>query len=150
MNNVTIQLASEDDLAEILPFVCAYHEFEELNLTDIERERSVRTLLSDRLLGGIWLVHVDVEPVGYIALCFGYSIEFAGQDAFVDEFYIHPKFRDKGIGTKVLELIKEEAIKMNIRALHLEVARSNRKAQGLYSRAHFKAREKYVIMSVNL
>jgi len=61
------------------------------------------------------LLYNDVEFVGYIALCVGYSIEFAG----LDEFYIHPEFRSKGIGTKVLVLVKAEARKMEIQAIHL-------------------------------
>ena len=31
--------------------------------------------------------------VGYIALGYGYAIEFAGRDAFIDEFYILPEFQ---------------------------------------------------------
>ena len=129
---VNIIIATEDNLAELLPFVCDYHEFEELQLSNIERESSVRRLLSDRTLGGIWLVYSDSRLVGYIALCRGYSIEFAGFDAFVDEFYIHPNYRRKGVGTRALELIKIEAKRIGIRALHLEVARSNVKTQKMY------------------
>lgn len=147
---IKIQLASKDDLSELLPFVHAYHDFEGIVLTEFERERSVRSLLSDMSLGGIWLAYEGTEIVGYIALCVGYSIEFGGLDAFVDEFYIHPNYRGKGIGKTVLEFVKVEARKMNIRALHLEVSRTNTKAREFYSRANFKAREKYVLMSVKL
>jgi len=147
---VTIKLASENNLKEILPLVQAYHEFEALKLSDIERDISVLKLLNDNSLGGIWLVYADTELVGYIALCVSYSIEFAGLDAFVDEFYIRQAFRSKGIGLKTIKLIKEEAKKLNVRALHLEVSRTNTKAQHLYSRANFKARDKYILMSVTL
>ncbi len=150
MLNVKIQLALENNLAKLLPFVRAYHEFEGLNLSEKVREEAVRKLLSHQSLGGIWLIYRDIELVGYIVLCVGFSLEFAGLDAFVDEFYIHPSFRAKGIGAKALALVKAEARKMKIRALHLEVARANIQAQGLYAKANFKAREKYVLMSVNL
>jgi len=148
--NVKINIASGNNLAELLPLVRAYHEFERLNVSEIERENSVRRLLSDKSLGGIWRAYADTELVGYIALCVGFSIEFSGLDAFVDEFYIRPEYRGKGIGAKVLELAKVEAKSMGIRALHLEVARTNVKAQNLYTQAKFKAREKYVLMSVSL
>lgn len=148
--DVNIKVATEKDLAELLPYVRAYHDFEDINLTDSQRESSVRQLLTDRSLGVIWLVYGDNKLVGYLALCVGYSIEFGGVDAFLDEFYIHPEFREKGIGTRSLELVKEEARKIGIRAIHLEVARSNIKANNIYSRLNFKAREKYVLMSVNL
>jgi len=148
--DVKINIASESDLVELLPLVRAYHEFERFQIAEKEREKSVRRLLSDKSLGTIWCVHLDSELVGYIALCVGYSIEFSGLDAFIDEFYILPKCRGKGIGTKVLELVKVEAKNDGIRALHLEVARSNIKAQNMYTQSNFTAREKYVLMSVNL
>jgi len=148
--NVEIKLATKHNLIELLPLVHAYHKFEEIELTDNECKNSIQQILTNKSLGGIWLVCVDNQVVGYIALCLGFSIEFSGLDAFVDEFYIIPEFRSKGIGTKVLEFIKEEAVKMNVGALHLEVARSNKKAKNLYNKANFKARERYVLMSVNL
>ena len=148
--DVKIDKASECNLEKLLPLVRAYHEFEKFQLTEKEREMSVRCLLADESLGRVWLVYTDGELVGYIALCVGFSIEFSGLDAFVDEFYIVPEYRGKGIGARVLELAKMEAKNLGIRALHLEVARSNIRAKNLYSRANFKARDKYVLMSVSL
>lgn len=148
--DIALKITSEKDLVELLPLVRGYHEFEQLALTELEREAAVRRLVSDRSLGAIWLVSGDGANVGYIALCLGFSIEFAGFDAFIDEFYIAPEFRGKGIGTKAITLVKDEARRLGVRALHLEVARSNDKAQKFYSRASFKPRDKYTLMSVRL
>ena len=145
-----LRLISLEDIELILPFVPAYQEFEEVEMTDKERESSVRGLISGPKLGGIWIIYNDSKPVGYIALCVGYSFEFGGLDAIIDEFYILPKYRGKGLGRKALELIKIESKKIGLRALHLEVVRTNSRAQSLYSRAQFKAREKYILMSVTL
>jgi GNAT superfamily N-acetyltransferase len=145
-----IRFASEDDIDLMLPLVRAYHEHEGLDISDSERESSVRGLISDHAFGGIWLIYVGGAPVGYIVLCKGYSIEFGGYDAFIDEFYIRPEFRGKGFGKSSLELIKAEATKIGIRALHLEVARTNEIARKLYAGAGFEAREKYVLMSIIL
>ena len=87
---------------------------------------------------------------GYIALTYGYSLEFGGRDAFIDEFYIRPDFRGEGLGQTILGLIQQEAERLGIRALHLEVARTNLRAQRLYARANFQPRNKYVLMSATL
>lgn len=150
MPKVRIELATENNLSVLLPLVREYHEFEEIRLAEVVRKNSLRTLLADKSLGGIWMVYQNTSLTGYIALCVGYSIEFAGLDAFVDEFYILPAFRRKGVGSKVLELIKVEARKMQIQAIHLEVARINKQAQAFYKKANFKPREKYLLMSVDL
>ena len=89
------------------------------------------------------------QVVGYIALTFGYSIEFGGKDAFIDEFYIQPEFRGQGLGKQTLSLIQQEAKTHNIHAIHLEVAHANKKAQSFYTQANLHPRHKYVLMSVS-
>ncbi|AFY97039.1 GNAT family N-acetyltransferase [Chamaesiphon minutus] len=147
---VEIKIASIADLEILLPLVRAFHEFENLQIADDRRKSSLITLLGNKEFGGIWIIYSDLQPVGYITLCVGYSIEFGGKDAFIDEFYINPEFRGRGIGTQTLESIELAAKDLDIRAIHLEVARTNTKAHRLYERSNFKTREKYVLMSVNL
>lgn len=150
LETAEIKIASIGDLEILLPLVRAFHEFEDLHTTDDQRKSSLTTLLVNGELGGIWLIYCDHQSVGYIALCVGYSIEFAGKDAFIDEFYIRPEFRGKGLGKRTLEFIKIAAQDLGIRAIHLEVARANTNAHKLYSRSNFEVREKYVLMSVKL
>ena len=107
--SVELRLSSEKEIDLLLPFVRAYHEFEELNTTDEQRESSVRTLLSNPELGRIWMIYSKGAPAGYVALGMGYSIEFGGRDAIIDEFYIRPEFRGRGLGASALDLLKNEA-----------------------------------------
>jgi hypothetical protein len=39
-------------------------------------------------IGRIWLMLADELCVSYLALYFGYAIEFAGHGAFIDELFI--------------------------------------------------------------
>lgn len=137
-------------LAEILPLVGAYHGFEHIHSSACARESAVRQLLKNPHLGQLWLIDVGTELAGYIALCRGFSIEFNGFDAFVDEFFLLPEFRGRGFGKLVLTSIADEARKLDINAQHLEVARDNHPARKLYAGAGFKAREKYLLMSLML
>ena len=88
-NDTVLEMADESHLAALLPLVRAYHEFEQVAMSDNERARAVKPLLREGTeLGRIWLVRHQGAVVGYAALCFGYSIEFRGRDAFVDELFI--------------------------------------------------------------
>jgi GNAT superfamily N-acetyltransferase len=145
-----LRLASSKDWEVLVQLVQEFHKFEGVNLSDEQRETSLKTLLENPELGGIWLIDCCDRVVGYVVLCIGYSIEFAGKDAFIDEFYIEPDFRGQGLGKQALELIKPLAKARGIRALHLEVERSHIKAQKLYTQANFEPREKYVLMSAKL
>jgi GNAT superfamily N-acetyltransferase len=148
--NIQLQRATPHHLAEILPLVAAYHACEHIDSSAQGRESAVRRLLQDPGLGGVWRIEVDSQLAGYIALCRGFSIEFNGYDAFVDEFFLLPEFRRRGIGKNVLARIASEARKLDINALHLEVARDNQAARKLYTAAGFTARVKYLLMSLTL
>lgn len=145
--NKTIEMATTDQLGTLLSLVRAFHAHEEISMSEEDRESVTRRLLGDSTWGRIWLIFDGNVAAGYIAICTGFSIEFRGNDAFVDEFYIRPESRGRGLGKKALQLVRLEAKALGIRALHLEVARSNAKARGLYSGAGFEARENYMLMT---
>jgi ribosomal protein S18 acetylase RimI-like enzyme len=146
--DTVLELADESHLDVLLPLVRAYHRFENVVMSDVERAVAVAPLLQAKSpLGRIWLVRQSGEVAGYGALCFGYSIEFGGRDAFVDELYIAEHARGRGLGSRVLDLLKSEAARLGIVALHLEVARNNTGARQLYEKWGFRTRERYVLMS---
>ncbi|MEM7066101.1 MAG: GNAT family N-acetyltransferase [Cyanobacteria bacterium P01_B01_bin.77] len=145
-----LQAATTSELPQLLSLVKAYHDFENIDMTDTSRCQAVYHLLSDPALGKIWLILTDNQLIGYIALTFGYSIEFGGKDAFIDELYICPEFRGQGLGQQTLNQIQQEAKSQNICALHLEVAHENIRAQKLYIKSNFQLRSKYRLMSVCL
>lgn len=147
---MTIRLATVEDSEVLMPFIRAYHDFEGITSTDLERKRSVAPLLSDENLGRIWLILDGGQPVGYIAVCFGYSIEFGGRDAFLDEFFIEQAARSRGLGRSALEAVKGEVVRLGVHAIHLEVARSNRGAKRFYATAGFQSRERFHLMSCEL
>jgi GNAT superfamily N-acetyltransferase len=148
MDGLEFTRAGISDVGFLLPLVEEYHRFEGIDLSPDIRRAAIETLLADPALGGIWLIRKDRKAIGYIALCYGYSIEFAGRDAFIDEFYLLPEYRRQGIGSCTLDFIKAEARNAGIGALHLEVNEENAVARVLYERHGFDIRHKFHLMSV--
>lgn len=142
--------ASPADLGALLPMVRAYHAFEQIRSSEVQRADAVRTLLNDERLGGIWLLVIDQNPLGYLALTYGYSIELGGRDAFIDEFFIEEAHRGKGFGRAALRRIQEIAAAANLRVLHLEVGQHNTRAARLYRECGFQARDRFHLMSAYL
>lgn len=147
---IEIRKATVADLPALLPLVTRYHAFEHVEMSDSDRTQAVSALLKDSSAGDIWLIEHARRCIGYVAICVGYSIEFAGYDAFVDEFFIDEAYRRQGIGSQALEFVKQAAQQRGIRALHLEVARDNALARSLYAKSGFRPREKFVLMSASL
>jgi len=144
---VTIRSALAEDIDKLLNLVKAYHEFEGIDLDDGDCRTAINRILDDKSLGVIWFILLGDKVIGYVAICFGFSLEFSGKDAFLDEFFIVPEYRQQGIGTKVLRIVNNEAKKFDIRALHLEVNRNSTRLIHFYKQAGFKARDKYMLMT---
>jgi GNAT superfamily N-acetyltransferase len=148
--DITLDLAGSAELEELLPLVAAYHAFEGVGSSLEQRRNSVSRLFQDRLLGEIWLIRGPGCLIGYIAICYSYSIEFGGRDAFIDVFYIEAAERGKGIGAKVLADVAALLRTRGIVAIHLEVDGMNERAKLVYARAGFSSRDKYHVMSLEL
>jgi ribosomal protein S18 acetylase RimI-like enzyme len=148
---IRLRQARPCDVETLLPLVRAYHEFEQVSMSDRRRRAAIAPLLEpESNLGAVYLIEDARTCVGYVALCFGYSIEFAGRDAFIDELFVVAAARGRGIGTRVLSLIGEEAVTHGVAALHLEVARDNERARRVYAAAGFEDRQRFHLMSWRL
>ncbi len=83
------------------------------------------------LLRGI-VYEWDGQICGYALLAFMYSNEFGGIVVLLEEMYIDPQYRGKGIGKELFAYIERE-YQSTSKCLRLEVSRSNHKAIELYT-----------------
>jgi diamine N-acetyltransferase len=97
-----------------------------------EMGAALETFLVHPELGQAWLIWLDERPAGYVILTLGYSFEFRGCDAFIDELYVEPEFRRMGLGRRAMEFVEGKARALGVNALHLEVDRGNDPAAELY------------------
>jgi ribosomal protein S18 acetylase RimI-like enzyme len=90
-------------------------------------------------LARAWLIREQDQIVGYAVLGLGFGIEYGGADAFVDDLYLVPEARGRGLGKTVLALLEAEARALGLAALFLVVDPENEPALRLYQRAGFEA-----------
>jgi ribosomal protein S18 acetylase RimI-like enzyme len=76
--------------------------------------------------------------VGYTVLGLGFGVEYGGPDAFVDDLYLVPEARGRGLGEAVMRRLEAEARALGLKALFLVVDPENRKARALYDRRGFE------------
>lgn len=145
-----LQLATPEDLPRLLPLVAAFHQEMGFGTDAAHQENAVTPLLEGSPYGAIWLIGPRKAPVGYIAVTFGWSIEFGGLDGIVDELFIRPTVRGRGMGSEALNGLSLALRDNGVRALHLEVKRDDISTQRFYTRAKFASRETYMFMSLVL
>jgi GNAT superfamily N-acetyltransferase len=136
---ISIARARERDLRELLPLVEAFQREEGYPVGDAALREALAALLRDPRTGRVLLARTTGCAIGYAALCVGFSLEFRGRDAFVDELYVIPERRGAGLGRALLRAVEAEARRSGVRRLHLEVERGNDAARRLYLREGFAA-----------
>jgi diamine N-acetyltransferase len=110
-----------------------------------EREENLSRLLDHPGYGKLWIIESDGNVAGYTFLGYGFSFEFKGRDAFVDELFILPKFQGQGIGKRAIDFVVEEARKEGIRALHLEAELHNERGLNLYRKKGFVDHKRFLL-----
>lgn len=148
--SASLTLAKPDHLDKLMALVTAFHVEEGIELTDEARRAGVAPLLEGIPYGAAYLIGPPRAPIGYIVITFGWSVEFGGLDAIIDELYIRPGVRGRGIASEALIALPRALAGGGLRAIHLEVDRTNAAAKKLYHRAGFQPRENYMFMSRKL
>ena len=73
-----------------------------------------------------------------------YHVEAGGREVCLDEIYLAPDVRNRGLGGRVLARVEAEARAFGGRRLFLEVERHNR-AIGLYRRAGYLDHDRFLM-----
>lgn len=143
----SLHLCTPEDAPRLLPLIAAFHGEYGLDLDDAHREAAVMPLLEGSPHGAVWLIGPTRAPVGYIVICFGWAIELGGLDGFVDELYIRPPVRGRGLATEALSALSKQLATNGMKALHMEVDREDAPVVDFYRRRGYGARERYMLMS---
>ena len=145
MTEADFKIAEKSDIETLVEFIREFYEFEHLKFDESIVRTALAKILDDDSLGRVWLIQHGDEAIGYVVLTFGYSLEFRGRDAFIDELYIRESYRGQGVGMSVIQFIESVCPSLGIQALHLEVERKNTAAQNLYRKVGFKDHNRYLM-----
>lgn len=141
----TFRIAREADADLLLAMMREYYAFDG-HAYDEQRARvALLKFLGEPSFGRAWLICDGDVAVGYIVLTFGYSLEYLGRDAFIDEFYLRESYRGRGWGRRTLEFVEEAGRAAEVRTIHLEVVRANSRAKEVYRRAGYADHDHYLM-----
>ena len=119
--STAINLAGADDLDRTLGLMARYHEEAGLAYDDAHRHAVLEPLLAGSPLGGVWLIGPQRAPLGYVMVSFGWSVAQGGMVGWLEELFIRPSVRGRGIGTEVLHAVTVSLRRAELRAMHVIV-----------------------------
>ena len=114
---VSFRIVTRDDVS-LLKFMREFYTLERLVFDEQCARAALEKILDDSSLGRVWLIDVEGAPVGYLVLTFGFSLEFQGRDAFIDEIYVQDEIQG-GAWAAVRSRCREEC-RPSVCGLNLE------------------------------
>jgi ribosomal protein S18 acetylase RimI-like enzyme len=135
---MTLQRATTHNFEVLFELIRQFYAHFDYPFDASKHRKVVEDFLSVDHLGSIWLIQKEAQYIGYIALTYGFTFEFQGRDAFIDEFFIAENYRNSGIGKQVLIEIQGKMDELGLLALHLQTEAYNHQAKKLYESVSFK------------
>lgn len=106
------------------------------NIPEKHIEDTFNELMRSDCYAVAYIFEYEGKTAGYALLAKTFSQEAGGNVIWIEEIYIKPEFRSRGLGHEFFEFLHKKY--PNTKRFRLEVEDSNQKAISLYKRLGFK------------
>jgi GNAT superfamily N-acetyltransferase len=134
--------ARPDEEAALTSLLSAQLTEHGFSLTPELLVQAVRGALEDDSSARILVARDAGRPVGFAYVSVQSSLERGGPVLWVEQLYVLPELRERGIGGQLLEAALDVARARGCLAAELEVDDSHGRAANLYARAGFRPLER--------
>ena len=142
---ISCRPANPNDLPRLMDLMTDFYRESGYRLDQRRSKIAFAAILEEPSLGLVWILEKDGRSVGYMVLTLGFSMEYGGRDAFLDDLFIHRDHRGVGLGKAALKTLLHACRDLDVRAVHLEVERTNAAAKTLYSKFGFKNNQRQLL-----
>ncbi|RMH38644.1 MAG: GNAT family N-acetyltransferase [Gammaproteobacteria bacterium] len=141
----TIREATVKDVAVIHQFIQELADYEQLS----DEVTATISQLENTLFGETSVAHVliaeqDNEPVGFALYFFNYSTFLAKPGIYLEDLYVRPKFRGRGVGTALLKKLAAIANERGCGRLEWSVLKWNKPAIDFYEKIGARPMDEWV------
>jgi ribosomal protein S18 acetylase RimI-like enzyme len=132
-----VRLATLTDVDALVRLMRQFYAEASFTLSESAALRAFEALLDDSRLGQVWMIEDDGHPAGFVVLTVSFSMEYGGLRGFVDDFYVAPQYRRRGLGHAALEEVTRACRRRGVRALLVETDPENTAALSAYRSVGF-------------
>ena len=136
--SLSLRPVGRDGLPALLDMLRRFYAEDRIPLDEPRVRRGLGQLMADPSLGSALFVDAGGTCVGYLVLGWCFSIEQGGRHVLLDELYLVPDARGRGLGNALLAAACDWARGQGAEVVRLEVNRHNPRAKALYLRHGFR------------
>lgn len=132
-----ILVATTADAPPVIELLRRQLEEHAIALSTDRLAAAVDAVFDDARRGAFLLAMKDAIAIGIAYLSFAWSIEYGGSAARLEELYVVPAWRARGVGALLLQAALERATSFGCSVVELEVQEGHERAGNLYARHGF-------------
>lgn len=133
--SIQISDATEADVPVILSFIRGLAEYEKLSHACVATEESLRkTLFGEQRFAEVLIGRLNGTPVGFALYFHNYSTFLAKPGIYLEDLFVLPEHRGKGVGKALLVKLAQIARERNCGRLEWSVLDWNQPAIDFYQR----------------
>lgn len=130
---ISLRLATQDDLATILSFIKGLAEYEKLSDQVVADEEKLReTLFGSKAYAEVVIAEYQQQAAGFALFFHNYSTFLAKPGIYLEDLFVLPAFRGKGLGKLLLSYLAKLAVERNCGRLEWSVLDWNQPAIDFY------------------
>jgi ribosomal protein S18 acetylase RimI-like enzyme len=129
---ISVRRATSSDIGTLVELMHAFYAESAFPLDRAWAAGAFAQLLADPSRGAVWILAVHGTPVGHVVLSVRFAMEFGGLSAYIDDLFVQPAYRRRGVARAGLEALIAESSHRGCRSLHVEVDPKNLAAIALY------------------
>jgi GNAT superfamily N-acetyltransferase len=149
VDGVRVRMAEEDDTPMILDFIrqlAVYEKLEHEVVADEERLRA--TLFGDRPFAEVIIAEHAGEPAGFALFFHNYSTFLARPGLYLEDLFVRPELRGRGIGKLLLQTLARIAIDRGYGRFEWWVLDWNEPAIRFYRRLGAQSMDEWTVFRV--
>lgn len=132
-------IATVSDLPDLCRLMTVQLREHHVEVDEAALERAIRAVFDDPSRGALFIERAEGVAVGVAFVSFIWSLEHAGRSLWLDELYVVPEHRSRGIGQRLLSEVIAFAHAGGSAAIDLEVEEDHARVESLYRRNGFRA-----------
>jgi len=123
-----IRKAKESDFEQIVDL---FNEFAQFEKTPEKMNNSVERMKAEKEFFNCFVAVSQGKIIGYVTWFFAY-FTWTGKAIYMDDLYVQPEFRGKGIGKELLNKVLDRAKESGCHKMHWQVSSWNQVAIDFY------------------
>jgi GNAT superfamily N-acetyltransferase len=130
-----IRISRMSRTGEAVPLIEAQYREHRISMGGARLRSALQSLVRGR--GLVLLARSGKLAAGVAAVSWSWTVERGGRTAWLDELYVVPELRGRGVGRRLLLRALAEARRAGCKSMELEVVRGHGRAARLYLRERF-------------